>query len=66
MGNEKKCRKYRTGDKYWQLCIKKKIGIASYNNPNKLPNQSSEILNVWRYKNLGYLAVNFFFIYDIF
>ena len=43
---EKKFCKYKTGDKYWQLCMEEKLAIASYNNPNELYNQRSEILNI--------------------
>ena len=41
---QKKCRKYKVGDKYCSLWIKEKLAIASYNYPNELLNQSSEIL----------------------
>ena len=37
-------------DKYCNLCMEKKLGIASYNNPNELLNQKLEILNVCRHK----------------
>ena len=54
--HNKKCLKFRASDKYWQLFKEKKLGIASYNNPNKLPNQRSEILNISTHKMLGYLV----------
>ena len=38
------------GNKYYNLCREEKLAIDSYNNPNELLNQRSEILNVCRYK----------------
>ena len=54
--DKKKCRKYKAGNKYWRLCMEEKLAIASYNNPNELLNQRSEILNVCRLKKNGYLV----------
>ena len=59
----KKCRKYKTGDKYCNFCIKKKFTIDFYNNPNELLNQKSEIPNVCRQKKgllLGRWGMNFY------
>ena len=38
MRDSKKCRKYKTGEKYSQICMETKLAIASYKNPNKLLN----------------------------
>ena len=46
MGDNKKCYKYKAGDKYCNLCMEEKLAIVSYNNPNELLNQRSEIFNV--------------------
>ena len=32
----KKCRKFKAGYKYCDLCMEKKFAEASYNNPNEL------------------------------
>ena len=37
-------------DKYCNLCMEEKLAITSYNNPNELINQRSEMLNVCRHK----------------
>ena len=42
--------KYKAGHKYCHLCTEEKVVIASYNSPNKLLNQKSEIFNVCRHK----------------
>ena len=47
---KKNCWKYKAGDRYWLLCIEEKLTIASYNNPNELLNQRSEILRACRHK----------------
>ena len=44
MRNNKKFRKYKVDDKYCLLCMENTLAIASYNNPNELLNQTSEIL----------------------
>ena len=44
-------------DSDYFLCMKEKFVIVSYNNPNELLNQRSEILNACRrYKKSGSLA----------
>ena len=41
----KKYLKYKAGDTYYLRLKKEKLTIASYNNPNELVHQISEILN---------------------
>ena len=52
----KKCHKYKAGDKYYNLWIEEKLVITSYNIPNKLLNQRSEILNVYWHKKSWFLV----------
>ena len=47
---KKKCRKYKSGDKYCNLRKEEKLARASDNNLNDLLNQRPEILNVCRHK----------------
>ena len=51
-----KCRKYKSGNRYCNLCIEEKLALASHSNPNELPKEMSEILNVFRHKNFGCLV----------
>ena len=51
MGDIKKWHKNKAGDKYCFLCMEEKLAVVSYNNPNELLNQRSEILNFCRHKN---------------
>ena len=53
-----KCRKYKMGDKCYDLSMEEKLAIASYNNPNELLNQGSEIFNVCKRKKIGFLVDN--------
>ena len=50
----KKCRKYRTGDRSFFLCIEGKLAIASCKSRNML-NQRSEVLNSCRHKRASLL-----------
>ena len=38
--------------------MEEKLAIASYNNPNKLLKQISEVLTICKHKKLSYLAGN--------
>ena len=52
---KKKCRKYTAGDKYCNLFMEEKLGIASYNHESL--NEKSQILNLyWHKKKFGYLV----------
>ena len=52
----KKSHKYKTGDKYCQVCVEEKIAIAFYNKFNELLNQRLEILNICRHENVWLLG----------
>ena len=54
----KRCRKYKAGDKYCHLRMEEKLAIASYHNPNELLNQRSEIPNACSYKKKPVHLVN--------
>ena len=68
MGNNfKKCKKYKSGDRYCLLCMEEKLEIASYNNPCEFHNLTFEILNICKYKKACHLGKqNLFGFFKIF
>ena len=46
----KKCRKYKTGDKYCNLCMEEKLAITSFNNTKEILYQKSEIFKDFRHE----------------
>ena len=56
IGDRKKYRKSKAGDKFCNLCMEEKLVITSNNNPNELLNQRSEILNDCRHSKIWLLG----------
>ena len=52
MGDSKKGHRYKAGEKHCNLCIEKKLDIASYNNPNELLDQRSEIFKFCKHNKV--------------